>query len=146
MSDNRAEVLAGAGVVAQDHAGRVLLIRRSDDGHWGIPGGAVNVGETWAEAAARECLEETGWIVQINGLLGVYSDPVTQMHRYPGGTLVQFFGVVFLGSPIRHSEISDDEASDMAWFELDELPGPLLAADVPVLEDASSPAKIPFLR
>src|ERR1700761_6960563 len=115
VSGNHAEVLAGAGVVAQDREGRVLLIQRSDDGHWGIPGGAVNLGETWAEAAARECHEETGWTVQIRGLLGIYSDPSTQMHRYSNGVLVQFFGVIFLASPLWCDGATDGEASDVAW-------------------------------
>ena len=146
MSSHHAQVLPGAGVVVLDHADRVLLIQRSDDGHWGIPGGAVNSGETWAAAAVRECLEETGWTVHIQGLLGVYSDPSTQIHKYPSGALVQFFGVIFLASPIRCDATTDGEASDVAWFALDKLPQPLLAADVPVLEDATRLANIPFLR
>ena len=146
VTGRRAHVLAGAGVVVQDDLGRVLLLQRSDDRHWGIPGGAVQVGETWAEAATRECFEETGWTVQVRGLLGIYSEPSTQTHRYPGGATVQFFGVVFLAVPISHDDISDGEACEIAWFRLDNLPKPVLAADVPVLEDAARAVSGPFLR
>lgn len=49
------------GVIALDHVGRVLLVRRADDGTWGLPGGGVDPGEDWRAAARRECHEETGW-------------------------------------------------------------------------------------
>lgn len=49
---------AVAGVVARNSA--VPLVRRTDDGTWGLPGGGVEPGESWQEAARRECLEETG--------------------------------------------------------------------------------------
>lgn len=121
-------------------------MQRSDDGCWGIPGGAVNIGETWGQAAARECLEETGWTVQIHGLLGTYSEPSSQIHRYPSGALVQFFGVVFLATALSRDGVPDGEASDVGWFLLTELPTPLLAADVPVLQDATRASQGPFLR
>lgn len=67
---------ATAGVVLEDPHGRMLLMRRRDEDTWGFPGGGLEPGETWAQAALRECREETGWEARITGLLGVYSDPV----------------------------------------------------------------------
>lgn len=84
-----------AGVVARDKLDRVLLIQRSDDQTWGLPGGHVEPGETWSQAALRECLEETGWLVHITGIFGVFSDPRTQSHMYPNGDRAQFMSVVF---------------------------------------------------
>ena len=97
-SEPRCSVRAVCGVLAEDAAGDVLLLRRAGEGTWGLPGGGVRPGETWAQAALRECLEETGWEVQLQGLLGIYSDPATQTYRYPDGRTVQFFGVVFLAT------------------------------------------------
>ena len=51
---------------------RVLLIRRSDDGLWALPGGLVEVGETIAEATARELREEAGVDAEAVRLLGVW--------------------------------------------------------------------------
>ncbi len=51
---------------------RLLLIQRRDDERWALPGGLVEVGETPAEAAARELWEEAGVRGQINRLLGVF--------------------------------------------------------------------------
>src|SRR5207244_330758 len=54
---------------------KVLLTQRGDNGQWVLPGGAMESGESLAEACAREMLEETGVTVRVARLLGVYSDP-----------------------------------------------------------------------
>ncbi|GIF51439.1 ADP-ribose pyrophosphatase YjhB (NUDIX family) [Asanoa ferruginea] len=133
------------GVVVLDERDRVLLIRRDGEGTWGIPGGGLEPGETWEQAARRECLEETGWDIELDGLLGVYSDPATQTHRYPSGAVVQFVGAVFLGRPGSRTATPDGEATELGWFPLDRLPAPLFAPDVPVLRDASHRHDRPFV-
>lgn len=97
MKDSKDEysLSCTAGVVARDELGRVLLIQRSDDLTWGLPGGHVEAGETWSQAALRECLEETGWIARITGIFGVYSNPKNQLHTYPNGDRAHFMSVVF---------------------------------------------------
>lgn len=60
----------------------ILLMRRSDNGFWGLPGGFVELGESVTEAARREVVEETGWSVEIGRLIGVYSDPAHQVVDY----------------------------------------------------------------
>jgi len=60
----------------------ILLMRRSDNGHWGLPGGFVELGESVSDAARREVFEETGWTVELGRLIGVYSDPATQVVDY----------------------------------------------------------------
>jgi mutator protein MutT len=65
-------VAAGAVIVEQ---GRVLVVKRAAEplqGHWSIPGGAVELGETLRQAAAREAREETGLAVEAGELLGVF--------------------------------------------------------------------------
>jgi ADP-ribose pyrophosphatase YjhB (NUDIX family) len=56
-------------------AGQILLIRRSDNGNWALPGGAVEIGETLAQAAVRETREESGVDCEIAGVSGIYTDP-----------------------------------------------------------------------
>ena len=135
-----------AGVVARDPAGRVLLVRRRDDGTWGLPGGGVEAGETWAQAAVRECREESGWDVRVDGLLGVYSDPATQVHRYPDGAQRHFVGVVVTAVAVRRAGAPDDEVTEVGFFALDGLPAPLFAPDAPVLADVVSGRAGPHLR
>lgn len=122
------------------------MVRRSDEGSWGFPGGGVEPNESWEQATLRECLEETGWQVALRGFLGLYSDPATQVHRYPDGRTTHFVGAVFLASPVRRAGEPDGEVSEVGWFRLDALPEPIFGPDVPVLHDAATQAGRPFIR
>lgn len=140
-------VVATAGVVVTDGDGRLLLVRRADDGSWCLPGGRLEPGETWASCAVRECEEETGLVVEATGLFGTYGDPATQIHRYPDGSLVHFVGVVFTARIVSGgSEVSPDEIVERGYFARGELPGPLLACDAPIVADVFSGAPPPFAR
>jgi ADP-ribose pyrophosphatase YjhB (NUDIX family) len=132
-------IRATAGVVLRNADGQVLLMRRRFEDTWGVPGGGVEPGESWADAALRECYEETGWRARIDGLLGVYSDPATQTHTYPDGSLRHFVGVVFLASAVERDGSPDGEASELRWATGEDLPAPLFAPDIPVLHDAFAP-------
>lgn len=129
-------VRAVAGLVLRDRDERVLLMRRRGEDTWGLPGGGLEPGESWADAALRECREETGWTARIDELLGIYSDPLTQVHRYPGGALRHFVGVVFLATAVELVGEPDDETDDLRWVTSHDLPPSLFAPDLPVLRDA----------
>src|SRR5580704_13610523 len=91
--------LVGADVFIPDEAGRVLLIRRADNGMWALPGGFHDLNETPATCAIRECLEETGLYIRITGLLGVFSSNRYPEINYPhkGGKYVH---ILFLAEKI----------------------------------------------
>lgn len=95
--DRQAVLLPAVRTAARDEDGRLLLVRRRDDDTWCLPGGHLEVGESWEAGALRECQEETGWRVRLTGLLGVYSDPANQIHTFPDGRCVQLVGVVLEG-------------------------------------------------
>ncbi|HZS33549.1 MAG TPA: NUDIX domain-containing protein [Methylomirabilota bacterium] len=78
------------------HDGRLLLQQRADNRRWGLPGGAVEVGETVAAAIVREVREETGLDVGVDRLVGVYSDPRFQVVRYPDGRVWHYVNLCFL--------------------------------------------------
>lgn len=131
----RARLRAVAGMVLADDDGRVLMMRRRGEDTWGFPGGGVEPGESWVAAAERECLEETGWRAQVERLLGVYSDPATQLHTYPNGDVRHFVGVVFLAKPVELLGTPDGEAAELRWVFGHEVPEPVFGPDVPVLRD-----------
>ena len=115
-------VAADAAIINEN--GEILLIQRADNGKWAMPGGALEVGETPAQGALRETLEETGLTCEVSGLVGVFDSRLcgsqTRHHLY------QF---TFLCKPV--GEAWQEEASHsievvgMAWFSEDHLPDEL---------------------
>ena len=64
-------------VIVADDAGRILLIRRTDNGNWAVLGGAIDLGESMIDAAERETGEESSITCEITGLVGIFTDPAT---------------------------------------------------------------------
>ena len=104
-----------------DEQGRILLVRRADNGMWAMPGGALEVGETPAEGVAREAREETGVECRAVSLVGVFDSRLCG--TVSGHHLYQF---VFLCRPGEHGNPEDAshavEVLDLAWFPEDRLP------------------------
>jgi ADP-ribose pyrophosphatase YjhB (NUDIX family) len=98
---------------------RVLLTKRSDFAVWCLPGGALEEGESLAQAAIRETREETGLEVRLTRLIGVYSRP----NWRAGGA----HEVLFAAEPTGGTLLtSTDETTDARYFGRDELPETLL--------------------
>ncbi len=87
----------------------VLIERKYEPYGWAIPGGFVEVGETIAIAACREALEETCLEVELDLLLGIYSDP---KRDFRGHTAC----AVFIASATGKPQAADD-AKDIALFD-----------------------------
>lgn len=111
------DVLAAAFAVVRDGAGRVLLVRRADDGNWELPGGRIDVGESASAAAVREVAEESGVEVKITDVAGVYSDP-SHVLAYADGRVHQQLAVCFRAWPLGGAPRPDGrETVGAAWFE-----------------------------
>ena len=113
-------LVPAAGVLAVDNQDRVLLQRRRDTGQWAIPMGKQELGETVAQCAIRETREETGVLVEVTGLLGIYSDPA-HIVAYGDGEIRQEYEVILLGRPMNGEPTANDEASAAGWFTAEEL-------------------------
>ena len=97
--------------------GKVLLVRRAHEpfrGLWTLPGGFVNTGEDPAEAAIRECVEETGLAAHVTGILGIRSG-----REHPRGSDFVIFYAGQLTGGLLHA---DDDADAAEWFERGHLP------------------------
>ncbi len=134
-----------AGIIARDDRDRIMLVRRRDDGTWGIVGGWMSPGEGALEAAKRECLEESGYEVEVTGLLGVYSNPDHMRWTYPNGDQAEFVSVVFEARVLGQVAALDGEALEIRFFAPDELPQIRLNDRQMVLDAVSSDAR-PFIR
>lgn len=89
----------GVSVAAFDAEGRMLLIQRSDNGLWAMPGGAVEYGETLAETARREAWEESGVTVTVTVLSGIYEARQHGFQTVHHWQHVTFLGVATGGTP-----------------------------------------------
>ena len=81
-------------VVVTNAKGEILLIRRSDNDNWAVPGGAIDLGESLTEAAIRETREETGITCEVTGLVGIYTDPKHVILYTSNGEARQEFSIV----------------------------------------------------
>jgi ADP-ribose pyrophosphatase YjhB (NUDIX family) len=107
--------VAAAVLVEQD--GRVLLVRRANEpfrGMWTLPAGFVDAGEDPAEAASRECLEETGLTVRINRVVDVVAG-----REHPRGA---DFIIVYAAEVLSGDLAPADDADAADWFERAQLP------------------------
>lgn len=112
-------VVPSANVVAVNDAGEILLIRRTDNDNWALPGGAMDLGESLPDAARRETVEETGVEVEITGLVGIYTDPRHVIHYTSNDEVRQEFSVVFVAKPLAGEPTSSDESREVHWVAPD---------------------------
>ncbi|WP_329533429.1 NUDIX domain-containing protein [Streptomyces sp. NBC_01450] len=117
-------LVPAASTVVVDDSGRILLQRRSDNGMWALPGGAMNIGESLPDCALRETREETGYDVEITGIVGTYTNP-RHVFAYDDGEVRQEFSICFLARPVAGQLAVSEESTDVRWFlseEVDALP------------------------
>ena len=108
-------------VAVVDDQGQFLLIRRSDNGNWAMPGGAMDPGESISDAAIRETTEETGIVCEITGLVGTYSDPRHVILYTSNGEARQEFSLVLTARVVSGQPMPSDESREVRWVPRDEL-------------------------
>jgi ADP-ribose pyrophosphatase YjhB (NUDIX family) len=129
----------GASAVIFNDQEQVLLEKRSDNSFWGLPGGAVDIGESVEEAVIREIFEETGLTVVVRRLVGVYSDPRHYaIASYPDGNVIQHVTLCF-ECDVRAGELKmSSESTDLGYFSTDGLPANTLPGHKVRIADALS--------
>jgi len=113
------KVRLGTSAIIFDNEGKFLLTKRADNGQWCLPGGAVESGESLAEACEREVFEETGLSVRVKRLVGVYSHP-DQLVVYPDGHKA-FIVAIHFETEVMDGKLGlSDETADFGYFTLEE--------------------------
>jgi ADP-ribose pyrophosphatase YjhB (NUDIX family) len=109
-------VLPAVAVMVLDAKERLLLVRDAGTGLWATPGGAVDPDEDPADAAVREMGEETGLLVELQRVLGVYGGPEFRL-TYPNGDVVSYC-IISFAAEIRGGAMRPDgiETLELRWF------------------------------
>jgi ADP-ribose pyrophosphatase YjhB (NUDIX family) len=110
-------------VIVVNDEGLILLIRRTDNGNWAVPGGAVDLGESVAQAAVRETLEESGIECEITGIAGIYSDPRHVILYTSNGEARQEFSIVLTARAVGGQPTPSSESSEVRWVPAAEAAG-----------------------
>ena len=125
---------------------KILLTRRSDNGLWCIPGGAIDSGESVEEACIREVVEETGLLVRVTKLVGVYSTP-HKIIRYADGNEYQPLNMAMETEIIGGELTTSEETTEVGYFDvntLDQLN--LMGGTIDRIEDALAGMDTAFIR
>lgn len=119
-------LVPSANAVVTDENGHVLLIRRTDNDNWALPGGAMDLGESLTDAAVREVREETGIGCEVTGLVGIYTDPRHVLLYTSDNEARQEFSVVFTARYLDGEPTPSSESSEVHWVPVNRI------ADLPM--------------
>ena len=116
------QVVPSVFVAARDDPGRLLLVRRWDSGAWELPGGRVEVGESVLDAAVRETVEESGVLVRITGVVGLFTDPAHVVVSATGQEVRQQFVVCLHAWGMRGRPVPDGKETIDAACSIRRMP------------------------
>jgi ADP-ribose pyrophosphatase YjhB (NUDIX family) len=106
--------------IVQDDKGRVLMIHKTDNDKWALPGGGHEPGESIADTVVREVKEETGYDVQVETITGTYTNPNHRM-AYGDGEVRQQFSIAFRAKLIGGATRTSSESSEVQWLTVAEI-------------------------
>lgn len=130
---HRPILMVGAAILVVDAQDRLLMMKRSDSGCWGIPGGSTEPGEVVEDAAKRETVEEVNLQVGEMSLFGVFSGPQLY-YKYPNGDEVYNVTIAYLSHDWSGEIKLNDEHTEWRWFPAHEIPENISPPITPVLE------------
>jgi ADP-ribose pyrophosphatase YjhB (NUDIX family) len=110
-------------VAVTNDEGRLLLIRRTDNENWAMTGGAMDPGETIAEAGVRETKEETGIDCEITGVVGIYTNPRHMILYTSNAEVRQECSLVFAARAVGGEPTPSSESSEVRWVDRSDLGG-----------------------
>ncbi len=109
-------VVPSVTAVVRDDAGRLLLIHKTDNNLWALPGGGHDIGERISDTVVREVAEETGVQVEVDSIVGLYTDP-EHVLAYDDGEVRQQFSICFRARPVGGSLRTSSESKEVRWVD-----------------------------
>lgn len=107
-------VVPSVTAVVRNRDGDLLLIHKTDNDLWALPGGGHDIGEGIGDTVAREVEEETGIRVTVEGISGLYTDPEHVM-AYDDGEVRQQFSICFRARPAGGELRTSSESKEVRW-------------------------------
>ena len=108
-------LVPSANAIVVNETGDILLICRTDNGNWSLPGGAMDLGESLGQTAIRETFEETGIEIRLTGVSGIYTNPNHVLEYTSDGEVRQEFSVVFTAEKVSGQPTPSSESSRVEW-------------------------------
>jgi ADP-ribose pyrophosphatase YjhB (NUDIX family) len=116
-------IVPSVNVVIINDNNEILMIRRSDNANWAVPGGAVDLGESLKEAAVRETKEESGVDIEVTGLVGIYTDPKHIVLYTSNDEARQEFSIVLTASAVGGMLRTSSESTEVRWVRPEQIDG-----------------------
>jgi ADP-ribose pyrophosphatase YjhB (NUDIX family) len=113
-------VVPSVTAVVRNERGDLLLIHKTDNGLWALPGGGHDIGESIRDTVVREVKEETGIDVAVEEVSGLYTDPEHVM-AYDDGEVRQQFSICFRAQPLGGELKTSSESKEVKWVPLGDL-------------------------
>lgn len=135
----------GCGALIQDHGGNLLLQRRFPDDIWGIPGGIMEIGESFEETVKREVYEETNLVITQLNLFGIYSGR-KGFATYPNGDKVFSVQIIFLVTEYEGLLQKNIESSELLFLSKQELPSTINTHQEPFIRDWVNDVNTPVIK
>jgi 8-oxo-dGTP pyrophosphatase MutT (NUDIX family) len=135
----------GCGALLQDQKGNLLLQKRFPDDIWGIPGGLMEIGESFEETVKREVYEETNLVITELDLFGIYSGS-KGFATYPNGDKVFSVQIIFLVTEYKGLLQKNIESSELLFFSRQELPSTINPHQEPFIMDWVKDVTTPVIK
>ena len=114
-------IAPGSAIIVLNENNELLLQLRSDTNDWGLPGGGMEIGDSFEETACKELYEETGLVAEELKLLGLASGKELY-YKFPHGDEIYNATAIFKATAVTGSIKQNEESRDLKYFPLEKLP------------------------
>jgi len=114
-------IAPGSAIIVLNEKNEILLQLRSDTNDWGLPGGGMEIGDSFEETAKKELFEETGLIAQELILVGLASGKELY-YKFPHGDEIYNATAIYKATSVTGTIKKNEESKALKYFSLDKLP------------------------
>lgn len=113
-------IVPSATAIVLNEAGELLMVHKTDNKLWALPGGGMDPGESISQTVVRETKEETGMDVEVTGVVGIYTNP-GHVIAYDDGEVRQQMSICFTTKLLGGEIATSSETSEVKFVPIDRL-------------------------